>query len=57
MVALGIYKFIIYNKDKRRFELTFIPDRSFTSGLKITPPLFKFIMRLGRKDYAKKDNI
>lgn len=53
MVALGIYKFVIYNKDKKRFELTFVPDNSFKCGLKLTAPIFKLIMRLGRKNYMK----
>lgn len=52
MVALNIYKIIIYNKDKKRFELIFLPDKSYTSGMKITVPIFKFIMRLMRKGYT-----
>lgn len=44
MISLCIYDFIIYNKEKRRFELIFLPDKSFKSGLKLTVPIFKFIM-------------
>jgi hypothetical protein len=52
MCALGIYKFIIFNKDKNRFEISFVPDNSFTCGYKLTLPMFKLIINLGKRTYS-----